>query len=559
MTRPALQDIALVGRSSALRPSLGTLLRISTDIGCVWIGFMFAWHFVAGRDAAALVNPTFAHIIPLVAILSVSACIAYAGAGLYACPRSRALLPKFWAIFSVTLVLFTIAGAVLWLAEVQTTSTFGLLFTTLAGSAILACFARIVTFVLRTEERGQSTNESLAEPTDEMKVLVIGGAGYIGSALVQKLLKLGFRVSVFDALHFGESALSGVAGHPNLTVIREDFRHIEALTRSMSGNGSVIHLGGLVGDPACALKPDITIDVNVTATKVIGEIAKACGVRRFIFASSCSVYGACDEIVEEDSRFNPQSLYARSKIASEAVLGHLNSPDFAVTCLRFATIYGISGRTRFDLVVNLLCAKAVRDGIITVFGADQWRPFVHVEDVANAIVMTLKAPISIVAGQAFNVGSDAQNCTLGNVAELIRSEVPSARIVSDDTFVDRRNYRVSFKKIRSLLGFAPIWTLEQGIAQVCALVRSNEVGHYSLPTYSNVLHLKENGTERFSFFRIAGWENELMGIDRIASDKLNDQSVAAQRTHDGDSSATVFAYPADMQSRRQPIPHATAR
>ena len=174
----------------------------------------------------------------------------------------------------------------------------------------------------------------------------------------------------------------------------------------MSGIGSVIHLGGLVGDPACALDPELTVDVNVTATKLVGEIAKARGVRRFIFASSCSVYGSCDEIVDEDSRFNPQSLYARSKVASEVVLRALNCGDFAVTCLRFATIYGISGRTRFDLVVNLLCAKAVREGVITVFGPDQWRPFVHVDDVARAIMITLQAPIEQVAGEAFNVGSD---------------------------------------------------------------------------------------------------------------------------------------------------------
>jgi nucleoside-diphosphate-sugar epimerase len=327
-------------------------------------------------------------------------------------------------------------------------------------------------------------------------------------------------------MHYGEATLSRVAGHPNLTIIREDFRHIEVLTRAVSGVGSVIHLGGLVGDPACAVDTDLTVDVNVTATKVIGEIAKARGVRRFIFASSCSVYGACDEIVDEESHFNPQSLYARSKVASEAVLGALNSRDFAVTCLRFATIYGISGRTRFDLVVNLLCAKAVRDRMITVYGADQWRPFVHVADVAQAITMTLRAPTDLVAGEAFNVGSDAQNYTLGDVAELINRQVPDAEITCDDTFVDKRNYRVCFAKIRSRLGFEPAWTIERGIAQVVALVRSNEVGHYSLPTYSNVLYLKERGAKSFGSFKITGWENELMNIDRIVSANAVDRSAA---------------------------------
>jgi len=359
------------------------------------------------------------------------------------------------------------------------------------------------------------------------KVLVTGGAGYIGSALVEKLLRRGYSVSVLDDFHFGEQSLSRVAGHPNLTLIREDFRHIEILTRAMDNVGSVVHLGGLVGDPACAVDPLLTVDVNVTATKVIAEIAKAREVRRFIFASSCSIYGACDEIVDESSPFNPQSLYARTKVASEAVLSSLNGPDFSLTCLRFATIYGISGRARFDLVVNLLSAKAICDGVVTVFGADQWRPFVHVDDVASAIVRTLEAPSSLVSGEAFNVGSDAQNYTLGDVAALIQQQVPTARIVSDDTVVDRRNYRVSFRKIRTVLGFEPSWTLERGIAQVIACVSSNAIGHYSLPAYSNVLYLKEHGTESFNRFKIAGWEQDLMSINRLGSGATSNRPTAA--------------------------------
>jgi nucleoside-diphosphate-sugar epimerase len=285
----------------------------------------------------------------------------------------------------------------------------------------------------------------------------------------------------------------------------------------------------LVGDPACALDPDLTIDVNLTATKLVGEIAKACGVKRFIFASSCSVYGACDDIVDEQSEFNPQSLYAKTKVASEAVLAPLNDSDFAVTCLRFATVYGISGRARFDLVVNLLCAKAVRDGVITVFGPDQWRPFVHVEDVARSIDTVLNAPVDTVAGEAFNVGSDAQNYTLGQAAELIKRQVPDAEITLDENFTDTRNYHVSFAKIRTQLGFEPTWTLERGISQVIAVVRSNQVGHYSLPTYSNLLSLKECDPKSFSSFQITGWENDFMNIANAAATQpdSHNQSNAA--------------------------------
>jgi nucleoside-diphosphate-sugar epimerase len=501
---------------SELRATWGTVLRIVADAGSIWIAFLFGWIVVDGHEPATLISRGSAWIVLLVGLLSVLACTAYAGAGLYTHTQKYGLLHKSRRIALVNLALVIAAGAALSLIGRPAVLTDSLLLTTFVGSTALSLLARVVSVVLRSEDWHGSSN-GVPERADDNRVLVIGGAGYIGSALVQKLLNLGLQVSVLDAMHFGEDTLARVAGHPDLTLIREDFRHIEALTRAVSGVGSVIHLGGLVGDPACAVDTDLTVDVNVTATKVISEIAKARGVRRFIFASSCSVYGACDDIVDEESHFNPQSLYARSKVASEAVLRALNSRDFSVTCLRFATIYGISGRTRFDLVVNLLCAKAVRDGVITVYGADQWRPFVHVEDVARAITMTLRAPVDVVAGEAFNVGSDAQNYTLGDVADLIKGQVVDAEITSDDTFVDKRNYRVSFEKIRSRLGFEPAWTLERGIAQVVALVRTNEVGHYSLPTYSNVLYLKERGTKSFGSFKITGWENEFMNIDRIGS------------------------------------------
>jgi nucleoside-diphosphate-sugar epimerase len=449
--------------------------------------------------------------------------VAYIAAGLYTHTHSHRLAAKIRRVAAVNLTLFVVGVALLTITVPPTGLGLNVLATTIVGSFILLSLARAGSAVLRMEDwRGDRQQEE----SDEKKVLVIGGAGYIGSALVEKLLKLGLTVSVLDAMHFGEETLSHVAGHPNLILIREDFRHIEVLTRAMNGVGSVIHLGGLVGDPACAVDCDLTVDVNVTATKVIGEIAKARGVRRFIFASSCSVYGASDEIVNETSRFNPQSLYARSKVASEAVLGTLNSRDFSVTCLRFATIYGISGRTRFDLVVNLLCAKAVRDQNITVYGEDQWRPFVHVEDVARAITMTLLAPLHLVAGEAFNVGSEPQNYTLGELAQLIQKQVPEAKITSDDSFVDKRNYRVSFAKIQSRLGFVPDWTIERGIAQVIGIVSSNQVGDYSLPTYSNVLYLKARGTKSFGSFKITGWEQELMNIDRLVSSGTVDRSAA---------------------------------
>lgn len=318
------------------------------------------------------------------------------------------------------------------------------------------------------------------------RVLLIGGAGYIGSALVPQLLDAGFKVRVLDSFMFGDEPIREFLGHPNLEAVEADFRRIDQLVENMSDVNTVVHLGGIVGDPACALDEELTIEVNLTATRTIAEVAKAHGIKRFIFASTCSVYGASDDIMDERSRLNPVSLYAKSKIASERVLADLSSPMFRPTILRFGTVYGLSGRTRFDLVVNLLSAKAVHDGQITVFGPDQWRPFVHVSDVAQAVLRAVRAPHDVVAGRVFNVGSNAQNTTLGALGELISSKVPTAELIVSEGDGDRRNYRVNFDRIQRELQFRPNWTLEAGIDQVLQAVRSGAVVDYNGRSYSNL-------------------------------------------------------------------------
>lgn len=387
-------------------------------------GFRF-WDLGIGGDLTGLITQASAQTAALGGLLLVCAFAVCTSAALYNRTLGYTLSEKIRRIILIHVVFLMTAYSVLGFSERLTAFGLLLLLATFTGSALLLCLVRAGANVVRLEVQKENSDAVRAEC--ENKVLVIGGAGYIGSALVKKLLDQGMQVLILDAMHFGEESLRLVTAHPNLTIVRDDFRHIEVLSRLMTGVGSVIHLGGLVGDPACAFDANLTVDINVTATRLIGEIAKAAGVRRFIFASSCSVYGICDKIVTEESRLNPQSLYARTKVASEAVLDALSSPDFAVTRVRFATIYGISGRTRFDLVVNLLCGKAVRDGLITVFGASQMRPFVHVEDVASAIMLTLQAPLALVAGEVFNVGSDTQNYTLGDVAKFIHQQVPEQK------------------------------------------------------------------------------------------------------------------------------------
>lgn len=343
----------------------------------------------------------------------------------------------------------------------------------------------------------------------EKTILVIGGAGYIGSALLPKLLDRGCRVRLLDLMIFGDEPIKHVLGHPRLEVRKGDFRHVEQVAQALQGVDSVVHLGAIVGDPACNLDEDLTIEVNLTATRMIAELAKANGVRRFVFASTCSVYGACDEMLDERSEVKPISLYGHTKLASERVLTAMASETFAPTIVRFATIYGLSGRTRFDLVVNLLTAKAKMEGKITVFGGDQWRPFVHVDDAANAVATILDAPLVNVAGEIFNVGSNDQNYTITQVGELVHDAVVGAELVINREDSDRRNYRVSFDKIRNQLGFRPRWTVEAGIQQVLDAIANGDIEDYADARYSNVKFLSEKRSDQLVR---NNWAQELVRV-----------------------------------------------
>ncbi len=327
----------------------------------------------------------------------------------------------------------------------------------------------------------------------EERVLVIGGGGYIGSALIPQLLAQGINVRLLDVLMFGEEPLAAFIDHPRLEIVRGDFRNVATILQAVKHVDSVVHLGGIVGDPACSLDEELTIDINLVSTRIIAELARAAGVHRFVFASTCSVYGASDELLDERSAVRPVSLYGDTKRASEGVLLEMAGDTFSPTILRFATIYGLSGRTRFDLVVNLLTAKAKLDGEITVQGGDQWRPFVHVEDAARAIAVALAAPRQQTHGQVFNVGSNDQNFTIQQIAELVLERVPSARMLISPDETDHRNYRVSFNKIYKQLGFEPRWTVQAGIQQVLEAIAAGDVVDYKDARYSNAKYLTEQG------------------------------------------------------------------
>ena len=346
---------------------------------------------------------------------------------------------------------------------------------------------------------------------ESQRILVTGGAGYIGSKLLPKLLNGGYKVRLLDRLFFTTQPISNVINHPNLELIRSDFRYVEKVVECLRGVDSVIHLGAIDGHSACVLNEDLAIETNYVATRNIAEIAEASGVKRFVFASSCAVYGASksDEILGEESKLNPVSLYAITKAESERVLLDLAGPQFSPVCLRFPTLYGLSGRMRFDSEVNLLAARAVVEGQLVVQDCDKWRSFLHVDDAVISILKSLEAPLDKVHGEIFNVGSNEQNFMIQQIGEMIKERIPTTELINLSIGDDHRDYKANFNKIRERLDFIPQWSIEQGIEQVIRLIKSGNVSDYQAPQYSNVRFLTQEGASRLVRGE-TNWAHDLM-------------------------------------------------
>jgi nucleoside-diphosphate-sugar epimerase len=355
----------------------------------------------------------------------------------------------------------------------------------LIGARLWATFWRAFVGAEQRFWSSRSTDEKVKN------VLIIGGAGYIGSALVERLLDLDYMVRVLDVLVYGDNAISRFYDNPCFELVQGDFRNIDAVINAAKGMDAIVHLGAIVGDPACALNEDLTVEINLRATRTIAEVGKGFGVKRFVFASTCSVYGASDEILDERSTLRPISLYARTKIESEKLLLDLTDVAFAPTILRFGTVYGLSGRPRFDLVVNLLTAKAIQDGEAGIFGGEQWRPLVHVKDVAEAITLTLQAPADNVRGQIFNVGSNEQNHQIADLGLIIKEMVPTAQVVTQPQ-EDNRNYRVRFDKIHKALNFQPRYMVRDGVQEIIDAFATGKISDYRNPRYNNFRFLSQN-------------------------------------------------------------------
>jgi len=324
-----------------------------------------------------------------------------------------------------------------------------------------------------------------------MRVLVTGGAGYIGNYIVEELLDNGHHVRVLDSFLFGDSALAPFRDHDRFDITEGDIRHIEDLSYAMEDRDAVIHMAGIVGDPACGVNEQATQAVNVEATKTLVEVCKLHDIERLVFASTCSVYGA-SELMElnEGSFLNPLSLYAESKIESEDIIfhqthGEFTDSDITATHLRLGTIFGWSRRMRFDLVVNLLTAKAVLEGDIPVYGGDQYRPLVHVADAANAFVTVLEAPKEKVDHQIFNVGDNDLNYQIKKVGRIVEDQVPDAEVRFVEHKEDERTYRVSFDKINYILDWEAERTIEDGVEEIKTWIEDENITDYEQDVFRN--------------------------------------------------------------------------
>lgn len=301
------------------------------------------------------------------------------------------------------------------------------------------------------------------------KVLIAGAGGYIGITMVREFLEAGYQVTGLDRYYFGKELLGPeILNHKNFKLLKKDIRSVTAT--DFLGIDSVIDLAGLSNDPTCDLDLKLTYDINHLGCVNVAKCAKEAGVSRYVFSSSCSVYGEGQStILTEESPLLPVSAYAKAKIEAEKQLLALADSKFCVTLLRNATVYGFAPRMRFDLIINIMTLFAWRDKRVFIMGGGkQWRPLVHVKDVVRAFKLVLESEPSLVQKECYNVGSNNQNYQVIQVANLVKEIFPETNLVIAPDDNDKRSYRVCFDKIEKSLGFKNTKTPQDGINEIKA-------------------------------------------------------------------------------------------
>jgi nucleoside-diphosphate-sugar epimerase len=298
------------------------------------------------------------------------------------------------------------------------------------------------------------------------RVLVTGAGGYIGIPLCHELVKHNWHVIALDRYFFGKDKLGDLANHPDVNIVVQDIRFVEpALLEGVSG---VIDLAGLSNDLTAEIAPELTRQINFEGGAGLARIAKAAGVRRYVYSSSASVYGhgIRTSLVETDE-CRPQTLYAQSKLYVEQRLKELASQDFEPVIFRSATVFGLSPRMRFDLAVNIMTLRAWKDRVVYIMGGGtQWRPFVHVNDVVSVLVQGLEADAGLVGGEIFNVGDEDMNYQIHALAQLVLDVIPNVKVHNIPDDPDKRTYNLAFGKIKRRLGFQAKTTVSQGVLEI---------------------------------------------------------------------------------------------
>jgi nucleoside-diphosphate-sugar epimerase len=322
------------------------------------------------------------------------------------------------------------------------------------------------------------------------KILVTGGAGYIGSVLVRQLLEKGFHVRVLDRLMYGGAPIVDLLSHPNFEFIKGDVRVPADAAQAVAGIDCVAHLAAIVGDPACAKEPELAKSTNLEGSKTLYAAANNAGVKKFVFASTCSNYGKMEDpevFADEGSKLAPVSLYAETKVAVEQFL--LLQPESNIckpTCLRFSTVYGLSLRPRFDLTVNEFTKELVLDRELVIFGEQFWRPYCHVYDLARSVVTVIEAADADTAFEVYNVGDTSENYQKKMIVEEIQKFLPEARIKYVTRNEDPRDYRVTFAKIKSRLGFEILFRVPDGIRETIKAIQDGFILNPDDDKYRNV-------------------------------------------------------------------------
>ena len=317
-------------------------------------------------------------------------------------------------------------------------------------------------------------------------VLVTGGAGYVGSKLVPELLKLGYKVTVLDIYIFGNDVFQEYRQDPNLIEVKGDLRDINFVKKALKGIDFVIHLACISNDPSFELDPDLGKSINYDAFRPLIKASKVAGVRRFIYASSSSVYGFKEDLdVTENVSLEPMTDYSKYKVWCETVLKEESEPGFATLILRPATVCGYARRLRLDLTVNILTNLAINKGEITVFGGDQLRPNIHIDDIVELYSRCLVYDEGLIDGKIFNVGYE--NNSVMRIAEMVRETLGNKIKIKRTKTDDLRSYHISSEKISNELGFNPVKTIHDAVSDLSNAFNEGRVPNsLSDPKYFNV-------------------------------------------------------------------------